>query len=74
MGSCPACSLCLRLPHGPSPSSQSPLPKAQTQGDLQFLGLWVQEPRRSLGWRVPVVVVPLHLARSGTRLAWPSLL
>jgi len=44
----PACSLWLLLLPGPSSSSWCPLPKAQTQGDLQVLGLWVRCPGGAL--------------------------
>lgn len=48
MDSSSACGLCFWLPHGSSSSSQSPFPKAQTQENQKFLGLWVQEPGGSL--------------------------
>ena len=50
VGSGSACGLWLLLLPSPFSSSQSSIPEAQTQEDLQFLGLWVQESRRSLGW------------------------
>lgn len=68
-----ACGLCHQLRCGPSSSNHSPFPKAQTQEDLQFLGLWVQYPRRSLGW-MALVALALHLVCSGTGWALPSLL
>lgn len=47
MGSSSACGQCLWLPRSSSSSCQSAFPKAQPQGDLRFLCLWVQEPRRN---------------------------
>lgn len=66
MGSSSVCvcaSICLEAP---LLQPESP-PQVSDQEDRQFLDLWVQELRRSLGWR-DFVSVPLHLACSGTRL------